>query len=77
MDLLDIGIFFEDLNLPDNLLFFGPFAPGFKVDLLYSVPRDKEGSWVSMAADPKGRLFVSDQHGKLYRVTVGAVASDT
>ena len=44
-------------------------AKGFKVDLLYSVPKDTQGSWVSMALDPKGRLIVSDQYGKLYRVT--------
>src|SRR5713101_3865304 len=27
----------------------------FKVELLYSVPKDKEGSWVNMCVDPKGR----------------------
>ncbi|HEY1603884.1 MAG TPA: c-type cytochrome [Pirellulales bacterium] len=42
---------------------------GFQVDLLYSVPQDKEGSWVNMTVDPKGRLIVSDQYGSLYRVT--------
>ena len=41
----------------------------FKVELLYSVPPKTEGSWVSMCVDPKGRLIVSDQDGKLYRVT--------
>ena len=41
----------------------------FKVELLYSVPKDKQGSWVSMCVDPKGRLIVSDQYGSLYRVT--------
>jgi putative heme-binding domain-containing protein len=44
-------------------------AKGFKVDLLYSVPKEEQGSWVSMALDPRGRLIVSDQYGKLYRVT--------
>ena len=44
-------------------------AKGFKVELLYSVPKDKEGSWVSMCTDPKGRLIVSDQYGGLFRVT--------
>jgi len=43
----------------------------FKVDLIYSVPRETQGSWVSMAVDPKGRLIVSDQYGKLFRVTLG------
>ena len=44
---------------------------GFKVELLYSVPKDEQGSWVSMTPDPKGRLIVSDQYGSLYRVTPG------
>src|SRR5205814_4574232 len=44
-------------------------AKGFKVELLYSVPKDREGSWVSMCTDPKGRLIVSDQYGGLFRVT--------
>lgn len=44
---------------------------GFQVELLYSVPKDEQGSWVSMTPDPRGRLIVSDQGGKLYRVTPG------
>jgi putative heme-binding domain-containing protein len=51
----------------------------FRVELLYSVPKDKQGSWVSMCVDPKGRLIVSDQAGSLFRVTppaVGGKASD-
>lgn len=44
-------------------------AKGFKVELVHSVDRDKEGSWVSMTVDPKNRLYVSDQYGKLYRIT--------
>jgi len=44
-------------------------AEGFDVELLYSVPGDTMGSWVCMTPDPKGRLIVSDQYGKLYRVT--------
>ncbi|MBX7105269.1 MAG: c-type cytochrome [Gemmataceae bacterium] len=42
---------------------------GFKVELLYSVPRDDQGSWVSMCTDPRGRLIVSDQYGGLFRIT--------
>lgn len=42
---------------------------GFHVELLYSVPGTEMGSWVSMTTDPRGRLIVSDQYGKLYRVT--------
>jgi putative heme-binding domain-containing protein len=44
-------------------------APGFAVELLYSVPKDQEGSWVNLCTDPKGRLITSDQYGSLYRVT--------
>ena len=41
--------------------------PGFKVELLYSVPGDEQGSWVNLCTDPKGRIIVSDQYGGLYR----------
>ncbi|MFM8724953.1 MAG: hypothetical protein ACKON9_07490, partial [Planctomycetaceae bacterium] len=51
-------------------------AAGFKAELLYSVPAEKMGSWVCMTADPQGRLIVSDQYGKLYRVTPPAIGSD-
>jgi putative heme-binding domain-containing protein len=53
---------------------------GFKAELLYSVPKDKEGSWVNLCVDPKGRLIVSDQYGGLYRVTpppLGGKAEET
>jgi putative heme-binding domain-containing protein len=52
----------------------------FRVELLYSVPKDKQGSWVSMCVDPKGRLIVSDQVGSLFRVTppaLGGKPADT
>ena len=42
---------------------------GFRVELVYSVPKSKEGSWVNICHDPQGRLIVSDQGGGLYRVT--------
>jgi putative heme-binding domain-containing protein len=45
-------------------------AKDFKIELLYTVPRKEQGSWVSMCIDPKGRLIVSDQNGALYRVTL-------
>ncbi len=41
----------------------------FRVELLYSVPKATQGSWVSLCVDPKGRLITSDQYGKLYRIT--------
>lgn len=44
-------------------------AKGFKVDLLYSVPIEQQGSWVALCLDGKGRFIVSDQYGGLYRFT--------
>ena len=52
-------------------------AKGFKVELLYNVPKDDQGSWVSMCVDPKGRLIVSDQYGGLFRITPGQSPADT
>lgn len=55
-------------------------AKGFKVELLYSVPKDTEGSWVAMTQDDKGRMICSDQYGAMYRITppaVGASAGET
>ena len=48
----------------------------FKVELVYAVPRESEGSWVNMTPDPKGRLIVSDQYGKLFRVTPPPIGGD-
>lgn len=48
----------------------------FKVELLYSVPKATQGSWVNMCVDPKGRLITSDQGGRLYRVTPPALGGD-
>lgn len=44
----------------------------FAIDLIYSVPKGSEGSWVSLTTDPKGRLIASDQYGGLYRIVPGA-----
>src|ERR671916_2358679 len=38
-------------------------APGFKVELLYAVPSDKQGSWINLCVDGKGRIIASDQYG--------------
>ncbi|KAA0140147.1 DUF1080 domain-containing protein [Gimesia chilikensis] len=46
-------------------------AKDFKVELLYEVPANEQGSWVSLTTDGKGRLLASDQGNKgLYRITV-------
>ncbi len=52
-------------------------APGFKVELLHSVAKDDQGSWVALTVDPKGRLIASDQYGALYRITVPAIGTST
>src|SRR4051794_17815508 len=45
-------------------------AKDFKVELIYTVPRLSQGSWVNLCALPDGRLVASDQGGAgLYRVT--------
>jgi putative heme-binding domain-containing protein len=50
--------------------------PGFQVELLYTVPKGSQGSWVSIAFDNKGRLIASDQGAKgLYRITPPPIGS--
>src|SRR6266567_4586171 len=52
----------------------------FRVERLYSVPKEVQGSWVNMTVDPKGRLIVSDQYGPLYRIIpppIGGKTEDT
>lgn len=36
--------------------------PGFKVELLYEVPRSPQGTWVRLALADDGRLVASDQY---------------
>lgn len=48
-----------DINVP----------PGFRVEQVYAPPLGREGSWVSMCVDDRGRLIASDQEGALYRLT--------
>lgn len=52
-------------------------APGFKVELIYTVPKDDEGSWVALTVDPKGRILASDQYGTIYRITPPPVGQST
>ncbi|MGN6436790.1 MAG: c-type cytochrome [Agriterribacter sp.] len=51
--------------------------PGFKADRLYGPSENKEGSWVSMAFDDKGRLIASDQYGAIYRLTLPPIGADS
>ncbi len=44
---------------------------GFKVELLYTVPKEEQGSWVALTTDPQGRLLASDQGDKgLFRIEI-------
>ncbi|QMW00784.1 c-type cytochrome [Spirosoma foliorum] len=49
--------------------------PGFKAEHLYSPSDNKQGSWVSMAFDNKGRMITSDQYGFLYRLELPPIGS--
>ena len=55
----------DKLKLPD----------GFKADHLYSPSEAKNGSWVSMTFDDKGRMITSDQYGYLYRLELPPIGS--
>ena len=48
-----------DFDLPD----------GFVAEEIYKVPKAKQGSWICLTVDHRGRLLTSDQRGSLYRVT--------
>jgi glucose/arabinose dehydrogenase len=49
-------------------------APGFKAELLKAANAEREGSWVSMTFDDKGRLYISPQamtpEGGIMRLTL-------
>ncbi|RPE12418.1 heme-binding protein [Chitinophaga lutea] len=57
----------DKLKLPDQ----------FNVEHLYSPGDNKQGSWVAMTFDDKGRLIVSDQFGFLYRLKLPAIGGDS
>ena len=76
--LLDAAIPMKSLTATDTDRLV--VADGFQVELLYDVPKDTQGSWVNMCAQPDGRLVVSDQYGSLYQVTpavIGMASSET
>ena len=53
---------------------------GFRAELVYPVPREQQGSWVSLTVDDQGRIIASDQGGSLYRISpapLGASWSET
>ncbi len=49
----------------------------FIVEHLYSPSENKEGSWVAMTFDDKGRMITSDQYGSLYRINIPEIGADT
>lgn len=51
--------------------------PNFKAEHLYSPSESKNGSWVGMTFDDKGRMIAADQEGYLYRVTIPPIGTDS
>ena len=50
----------ENRATPENRI---TVKEGFEVELLYSVPKESQGSWVNLCIDNKGRIIASDQFG--------------
>jgi putative heme-binding domain-containing protein len=72
-------VFETNAAQPDSKVPANTFVtlPDFKVEKLFTVPKNELGSWVSLTADNKGRLIASDQEGKgLVRITPGKVGTD-
>ena len=49
---------------------------GFRYEVVHSPWEADSSSWVSLAADPEGRLVASDQYGALYRITPAPIGED-
>ncbi len=64
----------DNHELPDSTQIQVP--TGFKAERIYSVPKEQQGSWVSLTQDTKGRLIACDQYGGLFRITLPASGSD-
>ena len=45
--------------------------PGFKIDVVH-VARPEEGSWISLAFDPRGRMVIGREDKGLLRLTLAA-----
>jgi hypothetical protein len=50
---------------------------GFKVERLYTVPKEQQGSWVAITEDQRGRLITCDQYGGIYRITLPSDGTKT
>ncbi|QEG24570.1 c-type cytochrome [Mariniblastus fucicola] len=55
----------QDRGIPQKLT----LPDGFSAKVVYGVPVEQQGSWVSITTDPQGRLITSSQYGGLYRIT--------
>jgi putative heme-binding domain-containing protein len=55
----------SNLKLPAN----------FVAEHIYSPSEKKQGSWVSMCFDDKGRMLASDQYGGIYRLQIPAIGA--
>jgi putative heme-binding domain-containing protein len=51
---------------PESLI----LQPGFKAELVHTVPKSEQGSWVSLALSPTGDLVAGDQGGVLWHVSL-------
>jgi hypothetical protein len=61
-------------SAPDNIF---KLPAGFRIEKLFTVPKDKLGSWVCITFDNKGRLIASDQGGQgICRITPPPVGSN-
>ncbi len=46
--------------------------PGYRIDQIYAVPSETQGSWTALAATGDGRLFAGAQDGGIYAITLPA-----
>lgn len=70
-------VFSKSAASPGTLTNVFQVLPGFQVERLFTVPKEKLGSWVSLTFDNKGRLLVSDQERKgICRITPPKIGSD-
>jgi putative heme-binding domain-containing protein len=57
-----------DEPLPDPSRFTLP--EGFQAQLVYTVPRAQQGSWVSLCRAPGQRMYAGDQYGAIWCITL-------
>lgn len=51
--------------------------PGFELQELYTVPRGRQGTWISLTVSPQGHLIASDQSDKGFFRIIVSDTSDT